>query len=167
MKALFALALILISPAFAQSPTIQTSFTMGAPHNNYLPVLTQNGNATADEWWIDYVYDCDITTDVCPYGVTAGESVQIVLPESPTHPGYELGVNCLGTVTSPPIPSMSHVPLPSMTLTSQLSCTDSSFSQDKWTGTVNYVYQFVLKRTLRGAAYYPIVVSGYGSLTYP
>jgi hypothetical protein len=144
------------------------TFTAGSAVNNYLPVLTENGAAINSNWYTDYVYDCALTTNVCEgYEVPPGESVQIVLPVSPTHPGDELGLNCTGVVTTPPLPPGGQKIKPPTTLvSSDLTCVDFAFSADSWTGTVTYVYQYVPRRERFGTAYYPVAVSGYGEVTH-
>jgi len=97
------LAVALPAPVMAQNPTVD--FTLGSKYNNYIPVLTENGVATSGTWYVDYVYDCALTTVVCSGGPQ--HAVSISMPSDPVNPGQRFFADCTGVVTSNTVPAYS------------------------------------------------------------
>jgi prepilin-type processing-associated H-X9-DG protein len=160
-------ALLLVFPAAAVAQT--TDFTLGAPHNNYAPVLYQDGHATSGLWYVDYVYDCALTTVVCP-GYPQG-SVAIEMPNDPANPGQRFYASCTGVLVSDNRPARgTATQQPSGNLVSQETCTGNGNST--WSGTLTYSYASVKQTHCSGGrgghcvtAYYPVMTGGYGDLT--
>ena len=164
MKSL--VALLLIFPALAHAQT--TDFTLGAPHNNYAPALYQDGQATSGLWYVDYVYDCALTTVVCP-GYPQ-RSVAIEMPNDPSNAGQRFYVSCTGVLISDNRPQRgSATQQPSGNLVSQETCTGNNDST--WSGTLTYAYASAKQTHCSSGhpgcvtAYYPVMTGGFGDLT--
>ena len=163
MKSL--VALLLITPVLAHAQT--TGFTLGAPHNNYAPVLYQDGQPTSGVWYVDYAYDCALTTAVCP-GYPQG-SVAVEMPHDPSSPGARFYASCTGVLISDNRPPRgSATQQPGGNLVSQETCAGSNNST--WSGTLTYVYASVKQTHCSSGhpycvtAYYPVMTGGYGDL---
>jgi hypothetical protein len=163
-------ALLFPAPVMAQNPTV--IFTLGAPYNNYIPVLTENGVATSGTWYVDYVYDCALTTVVCSGGPQ--HAVSIAMPDDPVNPGQRFFAGCTGVVTSNTVPAYSKsTQQPPGSLQSYETCTVTEpWYTATWTGTLTYNYVSVLQRHCSSGraggcvtAYYPVFAGGSGSLS--
>jgi hypothetical protein len=164
MKRLLALAFAMVLSAATQAAT--TVFTLGPPTNNYLPVLTQDGEPTSGIWYANYVFDCALRPS-CSGLPQSG--IEIVLPNDPTNPGYRLYLySCAGTVTldTRPYAGGSAEQQPDGVLQSSEIC-------GTWSGTITYNYISVLQKHCSSghpacaAKYYPVLVSGSGMLRSP
>jgi hypothetical protein len=160
------LAFAMMLSAAAQAAT--TVFTLGPPYVNYIPVLTQDGVPTSGLWYQDYVYDCALNANCQQYGQLPQASIEIVLPNDPTNPGATLYLyDCVGTVVVNTKPWVSKTQLPSGIVQSTEVCSNGS-GGPTWTGTITYNYQSIGRRSCNGRAcgflYYPVLVSGEGTL---
>jgi hypothetical protein len=160
-KPIFAVISLMISFAASAATTV---FTLGPPMTNYLPILTQDGVATGGLWYVDYVYDCALKPSC--QGLPQA-SVEIVLPSDPKNPGNMLYLyGCIGTVTLDTRPSAqgSATQQPDGVLVSNEVC-------GAYTGSVTYNYISVLQKHCSSghpscvSKYYPVLVSGSGTLT--
>ena len=165
MKSLVALLVLFPVAALAQT----TDFTLGAPYNNYVPVLYQDTVATSQLWYVDYVYDCALTTKVCA-GSPQG-AVAIEMPNDPSAPGNRFYASCTGVLIADTRPTWgSSTQQPAGNLQSHETCTGNSGSN--WTGTLTYAYASVKQTHCSGGrgghcvtAYYPVMTGGYGRLS--
>jgi hypothetical protein len=142
-----------------------TSFSLGPPTVNCIPVITQDGAATGGQG------------AVCPSGFFGGAGLQIWLPKDPVSPGSSLSMYaCTVAVVSNTVPaSNSKTQGQPGSLVQSLSCPISySYFDTTWTGTLTYDYVSALQRHCtsgRGAhcvtAYYPVWAGGAGELATP
>jgi hypothetical protein len=171
MKAYLPLFLITFALVAAAAYAQSTSFTLGAPHNNYLPVESQDGAATNALWYENHVYDCALTTVVCAGGKQ--HTLAVVLPVDPVT-GGGFSTSCTGTVTVSTVVASSPTPLPNASISSTETCLGGSAGEPgSWTGSVTYIYAYVKQTHCssgRGShcvtAYYPVVIGGAGNLEY-
>jgi hypothetical protein len=149
------LASAVAAASAAQADT--TVFTLGPPYVNYLPVLTQDGVPTSGLWDQYYVYDCALKQEC--YGLPQHE-IGIVLPTFSV-------MGCVGTVLVDTRPRLSKYPQPDGILQSSEVC------YGDWTGVITYNYQSILQKHCSAghpacaSEYWPVLVSGSGTLTSP
>jgi len=164
MKPSFAMLALLFSiPVAAQD--VSTSFTLGTPTSNCIPVQTQDGVSTNGQG------------AVCPNGFFGGGGTQITLPNDPANPNNPLTIyTCtVGVISNTVPPYSATTPGPPGALVQGLSCpVEYSYFSTVWTGTLTYNYVSVRERHCiggRGAhcvtAYYPVWQSGSGTLSTP
>lgn len=173
MKRLLAcmFALILSSVAFAQeSPS--TSFILGAPYNNYLPVTRQDVVAFTPVWYEWYVYDCTLTTKVCYQELQ--QAVNISLPNDPTAPGSPLYLSCQGTLIADTVVwgKSATAPTPASAYVQSNETCQQSNNGATWKGVLIYNYNYFFQRHCssgRGgtcvSGYYPVAIGGSGQVS--
>jgi hypothetical protein len=159
-----ATALVWLSFAsVAAAQDVTTSFTLGTPTTNCIPVLTQDGVSTGGQG------------AVCPSGFSGGATMQISLPRDPINPGNPLNMySCTAAVVSNTVPVFSTTtPGAPGSLVQSVSCgVEYSYFSATWTGTLTYDYDSVKQTHCvggRGAhcvtGYYPVWASGSGTLS--
>src|SRR5437016_297299 len=91
MKFVVTLLTLLFAVA-AQAQDVSTSFTLGAPTSNCIPVLTQDGVAASGA--------------VCSSGFFGGGGLQIWLQNDPVAPGQSLALyQCTSSIVSNTVPA--------------------------------------------------------------
>ena len=141
---------LIASAAYADT----TEFTLGAPNYDYVPVLTQDGNAVT--LWTGYVFDCAIKT-------CAGEPQAHITLKLPSG----LDTYCTGTLVLDTRPAWASKTqqAPGEVVSNEVCGT--------WHGTLIYNYDSVLQQHCSSGhpgcstAYYPVLVGGAGTLTTP
>ena len=151
--------------AAAAAQDVGTTFTLGTPTANCIPLATQDGVSTNGQG------------AVCPNGFYGGGSLQISLPNDPVNPGNSVDMYaCTATVISNTVPpSGTKTPSPPGALVQSVSCpVEYSYFSTTWTGTLTYNYVSVLQRHCssgRGAhcvtAYYAVWSGGGGTFSTP
>ena len=165
MKTIFAAA-ALVTLTFAVSAHAQdvaTTFTLGTPTSNCIPVVTQDGTPSSGA--------------VCPSGFFGGAGLQLWLQNDPVAPGQSLTLyECTTSVVSNTVPAYgTNTQQPPGSLVTALTCTGGeTWYTPTWTGTLTYDYVSVLSRRCvggRGAHcvtnFIPVWSSGSGALTTP
>jgi hypothetical protein len=162
MKTIFTLLTLLFAIA-AQAQDVSTSFTLGAPTANCIPVLTQDGAPASGA--------------VCPSGFFDGAGLQISLQNDPIAPGQSLTLYaCSTSVVSNTVPAYgTATQRPPGSLVTAITCTgNENWYTPTWTGTLTYNYVSALRRRCtsgRGAHcvtnFVPVWASGSGALTTP
>jgi len=157
MKVTVALA-VLLTASVAAAQDVTTSFTLGTPTTNCIPVLSQDGVSGGGG-------------AVCPNG---GSAMQISLPHDPINPGYPLNMYpCTVAVVSNTVPGYgTKVASPPGSLVQSVSCpVQYSYFTATWSGTLTYNYNSVKQTHCSGGhpvcvtAYYPVWASGSGTFS--
>jgi hypothetical protein len=140
-----------------------TSFTLGPPTSNCIPVLTQDGQAVPQ-----------FSGAVCPNGFFGGSSLQIQLPSDPVDPGNALvSYICSTTELSNTVPGVSFTaPQPAGSYVQSLTCTiEYNWYTATWSGTLTYDYASVHQRRCssgRGGycrtGWFPVETGGSGEI---
>jgi hypothetical protein len=139
-----------------------TSFTLGVPTANCIPVTSQDGQAVPSGYGA-----------VCPSGFFGGSGMQVTLPNDPVDPGNALtSYICSTSVLSNTVPSFSSTPKPPGSLIQSLTCTiEYSWYTATWAGTLEYDYVSVRQTHCSGGrgggchtGYYPVSTGGSGEI---
>jgi hypothetical protein len=142
-----------------------TTFTLGTPTTNCIPVLTQDGVAVPPS-----------SGAVCPNGFFGGGGLQIQLPTDPvSRPNALVSYGCSAAVVSNTVPAFSTTPRPAGSVVNSLSCdVNYGYFIATWTGTLTYDYASVYGRHCssgRGAhcvtGYFPTWAGGSGEIATP
>ena len=104
-----------------------TTFTLGAPTANCIPVLTQDGVSVPQ-----------FSGAVCPHGFFGGGGLQIQLPTDPVSPPNAfVSYQCSAAVISNTVPAFSKTPQPAGSIVNRLSCdVNDGYFVATWIGTL-------------------------------
>jgi hypothetical protein len=157
MKVLVVCFVLLVCSTGAAAQDVVTSFTLGAPTSNCIPVLTQDGVDTAGQG------------SVCPNGFFGGTGIQVWLPTDPISPGNSLTMyQCATSVASDTVPAYNAKTQQAPgSLVQNLACqVQYGYFSATWSGTLTYNYVGG-----RGAhcvtGFYPVWASGSGTISTP
>jgi hypothetical protein len=156
-----AILTVLIPSAAMASQEFDTTFTLGNPTSNCIPVTSQDGASVTDG-----------SGEVCPLGFNGQGDFQLLLPADPVAPGNPLGLTACQVSTISDTRVISTKPQPASSKVQSVGCTTSygSFTAT-WSGTLTYNYVSVKQTKCssgRGGhcvtQYYPVWLSGSGLL---